>query len=300
MRRLILAVVLLFLVGLATYTGALYATRSALAHYSHCDAGSPWTFNPCNDVPGGISRYYAGQRGNHAYPGGFSNGIEGSISAQDVSIHDTGQDFIADWVGVRNMNPAYEPTGEWVQLGFTEGCCFPNGGSRTTPKIYTEYQSQCPAFQGAFGGPVFVERSTPAGNPRYNEYFRVSWAGATGPCPQGGTVYVWQFGRGPSFATIDVGYMFVPSGRFRATTELRDRTHMEPVGTQCFGWITSCTTSGGYDLFLWQQTGQYWEQWDYTHPTIIDENQVVQGWASRYYHNVLQDWYEFTTTGNWQ
>jgi hypothetical protein len=75
---------------------------------------------------------------------------------------------------------------------------------------------------------------------------------------------------------------------------------MEPVGTQCFGWITSCTTSGGYDLFLWTQAGGYWSQWQDWVPTIIDENQPVQGWTSKYYHNDLQTWYEFTTTGNWQ
>jgi hypothetical protein len=184
---------------------------------------------------------------------------------------------------------------EWAQMGFWEGK-MPNGHSPSTPKIYTENKSLC--FPGPYDGVTFVERTTPAGNPRYNEYFRVSWAGASGPCPGGGTVYIWQFGRGPSFATIDVGYMFVSSARIDAETEHYDRVYMEPNGTQCFGW-TACT-SGGYDLFLWKQTGQYWEQWDYTYPTVVIENQVVQGWASQYYHNVLQDWYEFTTTGNWQ
>jgi len=290
MFRLAPAAIVLLLVGLATTLVSFYATRSVLAHYSHCDpAGPPWTAVPCNDVSGGIARYYAGQRGNTAYPGGFSNGIEGFISAQDVTIHDTAQDFIADWVGVRNMNPAYEPTGESVQAGFTEGV-FPNGQPRTTPKVYNEFLSACFGYS-------FAERSTPAPNPRYNEYFRVSWEGASGAgCGQ--TVYIWQFGRGPGFATFDYGFMFVSSGRFRATTELRDRTHMEPVGTQCFGWITSCTMSGGYDLFLRDQYG--WYQWQDWVPTIRDENQVVQGWASGYHHNDLTSWYEFTTTGNWQ
>ena len=72
MARLLRVALFLFLVGLAAYTGSFYATRSALAHYSHCDAaGPPWTAVPCNDVAGGIPRYYAGQRGNTAYPGGF-------------------------------------------------------------------------------------------------------------------------------------------------------------------------------------------------------------------------------------
>jgi hypothetical protein len=286
MRRLLFPAFLLLLVALAIYAGSFYATRSVFAHYTHCDPASPWTAVPCNEVPGGFSRYYAGQRGNHAYPGGFSNGIEGFISAQDVSIHDTSQDFVADWVGVRSV-----AANEWVQAGFVEGI-LPNEYSRTTPKVYNEFVSACFGYS-------FAERSTPPPNPRYNEYFRVSWAGASGfACGQ--TVYIWQFGRGPSFATFDYGFMFVSSGRFRATTELRDKTHMEPIGTQCFGWITSCTTSGGYDLFLWKQSEGYWYQWQDQVPTIIDENQIVDGWASRYYHNDLQTWYEFTTTGSWQ
>ncbi len=75
---------------------------------------------------------------------------------------------------------------------------------------------------------------------------------------------------------------------------------MEPNGTQCFGGGYLCTSDYGYDLWLWKQAGGYWELWDDLRPTVERENQVVQGWASGYFHNTLQYWFRFTTTGNWQ
>ncbi len=173
MVRLLAAACVLLAVGFAAYAGSFYATRSALAHYSDCDPSAPWTFNPCNgDPPAQLPRYYAEQFGNTAYSAGHSNGINGFISSQYVALHDTSQqDFMANWIG---MTKDFG-TVEWAQTGFIEGK-LPNGYWRTTPTIYTENQSLC-------YGHSFVERSTPPGNPRYNEYFRASWAGAWGSCP---------------------------------------------------------------------------------------------------------------------
>ncbi len=289
MSRIIAWAVLLVTVSLGLYVASFYATRVVLGSGYLCDEFFPWTFNPCNDVSGGIPRYYALQKGNVAYAAGISNGIQGFISAQDVSIHDTQEDFIGNYIDMADT-----VTGESAQIGFTEGI-LPNLQQRTTPIIYTEFQSACPSL-----GYNFAERSTPPGNPRYNEYFRVSWAGASGSCAQGGTVYIWQFGRGSNFATIDFAFMFGASVRFDATTELRDRKYMEPSGTQCFGGGYLCTPSQyGYDLFLWNQTYQGWFQWDTSRPTTIIENQIVQGYASGYFHNPVQQWYQFTTTSGW-
>jgi hypothetical protein len=284
----------LFIAALAITAGGYLAgfsgARLARGHFTHCDPGAPWTTNPCNGVPGGLERYYAAQIGNTAYLAGYSNGIDGFISAQDVAIHDIQNDFIANWIGVANL------VGEWVQPGFWEGI-MPNGAQRTTPQVYNETMSACQAI-----GYSFAERSTPPGNPRYNEYFRVSWHGSYGYCANPvAKVYIWQYGRGAGFATFDYGFMFTMSGRFDATTELRDRTHMEPSGTQCFGGGYLCTPSEyGFDLFLWKQSDQTWYLWDASRPTTIVENEVAQGFGSGYFHNPSQQHYRFTTTSGWQ
>lgn len=130
----------------------------------------------------------------------------------------------------------------------------------------------------------------------------MQYRGYYGYCPDNGwKVYVWQLGRGVTFATFDYAFMYSGSGVYGAYSEWRDHTHMEPAGTQCFGGGYLCTPSEyGYDLSLWNNESGYWQQWDDSRPTVVTENQAVQGFTSRYWHNPSQYWYRFTTTGVWQ
>lgn len=296
MFRLAPAAIVLLLVGVAAYSGSFYATRSVFAHYTHCDSSSPWTTVPCNadNSPPQLPRYWAIQIGDENQLG-YSDGIEGFVSAQDVAIHDQDlrpgdrRDFIVQLLRMQGGSQG----AELVQAGFVEGK-LPNGQWRGSPKVFTENIGSCFGY-------TFSEYATPSPNPRYDEWFRVSWAGATGyGC--GGTIYIWQYGRGSSFGTFQYGFMFgSPFNRYDAGTEHLDRNHMEPNGTQCFGGGYLCSSwTYGYDLFLWRRSAGYWQLWDYTRPTVRIEDEAVENWRSGYFHNDVTNWYEFTTTGNWR
>lgn len=304
MRPLSFAPTLIIALGVAfaAYVGAYSAATTVLAHGTHCDSTAPYTFVPCNrdGVPGLLPRYYAGETGNPAYAAGKSNGIRGFISAENVAIADTSSDFIANFIGITHPNldcsQLDNPSCQWVQLGFDDGVR-PSGGSSNSVKVYTEVKSTCPLWGS--NGYSFTLHSTPSGNPRYNEYFEASYKGSFGWC-SGEKVYFYNFNRGISFGTFDFGITTFTLGRFDATTELRDWHAMEPSETQCFGGGYQCTPSQyGHDLVLWNNSTGYYSFWDTSRPTIITEDQSVQGWTSDYFHNPNQYYYRFTTTSPW-